>query len=325
VTTFGYVIPSFGPFIEPTAFTDLVQAGEELGYHDVWFGDHVVVPGYATHLTRPDWIDPLAACAFVLGRTSRIRVGTDVLVAPYRHPALVAKMVASVDRVGDGRITLGVGTGYLRGEFAILGLDPAERGEVTDEFLDVVRLLWDTEGPASYRGSHFQFDDAVFGPAPRQDPMPLWVGGNGPRALHRAATKGNGWHPLFPTPEGYAASKAVIESELPPGAPFTFSYSCAVTTLLDTAPSSFATGSWGETGAIPDDFLYAPPLPAASDGRPRFLGLPETVAADIDQYVAAGVEHFTLRFANGGPEVGVDQLLGQMQRFMDEVVPRLGS
>ena len=71
--TFGFVIPSFGPFTEPAAFADLVQAGEELGYHDVWFGDHVVVPGYAAHLTRPDWVDPLAACAFVLGHTTRLR------------------------------------------------------------------------------------------------------------------------------------------------------------------------------------------------------------------------------------------------------------
>ena len=100
MTSFGYVIPSVGPFTEPAAFADLVQAGEELRYADVWFGDHVVVPSYATGLTRPDWIDPLTACAFVLGRTTTLRAGTDVLVAPYRHPALAGQDggVAGPDR-----------------------------------------------------------------------------------------------------------------------------------------------------------------------------------------------------------------------------------
>ena len=96
--------------------------------------------------------------------------------------------------------------------------------------------------------------------------------------------------------------------------------------MLDTDPTSFATGSWGETGAIPDDFLYAPAaLPHRRRRTPRFLGTPETVAADIDTYISSGVRHFTLRFANGGPEVGVAELMAQMERFVTEVIPRLRS
>jgi alkanesulfonate monooxygenase SsuD/methylene tetrahydromethanopterin reductase-like flavin-dependent oxidoreductase (luciferase family) len=234
-------------------------------------------------------------------------------------------MVATADHLSGGRITLGVGTGYLRGEFEILGVDYAQRGAITDEFLDVVRVLWSSSDTAAYHGTHFEFDDAVFGPAPAQDPVPLWVGGNGRRARRRAAAKGNGWHPLFPTPEEYAAGRADILARRTPGSAFTFSYSCAVTTILDRTPPTYVTDTWGELEEIPEDFSYAPAVPMADDGRPRFVGTPDLVAADIEAYVAAGVEHFTLRFAHGGSDVGVAQLLGQMERFMTEIAPRFSG
>ncbi|HVX21217.1 MAG TPA: TIGR03619 family F420-dependent LLM class oxidoreductase [Acidimicrobiales bacterium] len=328
--SFGYVIPSFGPFVDPAAFTDLVQAGEDLGFADVWFGDHVVVPHYAAGLIHPDWVDPLAACLAGMGKGSRLRFGTDVLVGPYRHPALVAKMVASGIRLTGGRMVLGVGVGYLRGEFDILGADHRNRGAVTDEFLDVLRALWAGSGTVGYHGDHVTFDDAVFGPTP-SEPVPVWVGGNNPRARRRAATRGDGWHPLFPTPEGYAEGRRDIlahreeaghHDDGPDGRPFTFSYSCAVTAVLDALPADYRMGTWDEVPDIPADFSYSPPVPAAPDGRPRFVGTPDLVAADVAAYVAAGVDHFTLRFANGSPDVGVADLLSQMGRFADEVAPR---
>jgi probable F420-dependent oxidoreductase len=326
MTTFGYVIPSFGPFADPGAMAHLLQAGEDLGYADVWFGDHVVVPRYAAALTQPDWLEPLTACFLGLGRTTRLRFGTDVLVAPYRNPVLVAKMVATADHLSGGRLTLGVGVGYLRGEFAALGADYARRGDVTDEFLAVLRTLWSATGPIDYEGTDVTLHDVVFGPPPVQRPIPLWVGGNAPRALRRAADLGDGWHPLFPTPEQYAAARATILARRgADAAPFTFSYSCAVTTLLDRPPADFATGTWDELGDIPDDFSYAPPLPADPSGRPRFLGTVDQVADDIADYQRAGVEHFTLRFANGSPDVGVDDMTRSMERFVREVLPRVAT
>jgi probable F420-dependent oxidoreductase len=324
MTSFGFVIPGFGPFADPEAMVHLLQVGEDLGYDDVWFGDHVIVPSYAAHLTHPDWLEPLTACFMGMGRTTRLRFGTDVLVAPYRNPVLVAKMAATADHLSGGRLTLGVGVGYLRGEFAALGADYANRGAVTDEFLTVLRTLWESDGVVAHDGPTVQFSDAVFGPKPAQRPLPLWVGGNVPRALRRAADLGDGWHPLFPTPEQYAeARRTILDRRGPDAAPFTFSYSCAATSLLDREPTDFAAGTWDELGDIPDDFTYAPPLPADRDGRPRFLGTPDQVARDIEAYVAAGVEHFTLRFANGSPDVGVDDMVGQMQRFVAEVAPRI--
>jgi len=321
---FGFVIPAFGAFADPGVMAELVEIGEELDYAHVWFGDHVVVPSYAASITDPDWLDPLTCCFMGLARTSRIRFGTDVVVASYRHPALVAKMVATADHLSGGRMILGVGVGYLRGEFEILGASHAERGPVTDEHLDVLRLLWESDGAVvDHDGAHFPFRGAVFGPAPRQRPMPLWVGGNAPAALRRAASRGAGWHPLFPTPEQYAAGRARIEQlRADTSAPFDYSYSCGITMLLERTPEAYVADTWADQEGVPDDFQYAPPLPVAPEGRLRFVGTPDDVAADIADYAAAGVQHMALRFSYGGPDASIPDFIEQLRWFARDVAPR---
>lgn len=320
---FGFVIPAFGEFSSPHTMLALVELGESLGYGDVWFGDHVVVPGYAAGITDPGWLDPVTACCFALARTSRIRAGIEVLVAPYRHPALVAKMLATADHLSQGRMIPVVGVGYLRGEFAILGADHRTRGAVTDEHLEVLRLLWDGDGPVAHHGEHFDFDDAAFGPRTVQRPMPLWVGGNAPAARRRAARFGTGWHPLFPTPEQYAAGRTEILA-LREGTtePFRFSYTCGITTVLDTTPDAYVAETWAEQEGVPEDFAYAPPLPVTGSGRLRFVGTPDDIADDIADYAAAGVDHITLRFSYGGPDASVDDFASQLRRFATDVAPR---
>src|SRR5687768_7469217 len=125
MTSFGTVIPAFGPFADAGAMTELVDVGEALGFDDVWFGDHVIVPSYATAFTHPEWLDPLTCCFMGLGHTRRMRFGTDVLVAPYRNPILTAKMAATADHLSGGRVILAFGVGYLKGEFSALGADYA--------------------------------------------------------------------------------------------------------------------------------------------------------------------------------------------------------
>ncbi len=328
--TFGVVVPSVGAFADATVDAELTEAIESLGYDSIWYGDHVVVPSYAAHLVSPDWLDPIARCLVGLGRTTRLRFGTEVLVAPYRPPVLTAKLLATADVLSGGRLTPAFGVGYLRGEFAALGSPPVERrGEVPDEYLVVIRGLWRSEGATTHDGTHVRFADVHFGPRPVQDPMPLWVGGNGPAALRRAARLGTGWHPLFPTPEEYAAGRARV-TELRrecglEGSPFTFSFSCGTTRLLDDADGPYVTGSWADLDDVPDDFGYAPPMPCDEHGRPRFMGTPDQVVADVRRYVEAGVEHVVLRFATGGPETTPEQMLVQLERFAAEVLPRVGD
>ena len=213
--TFGVVIPPYGPFQDPEELWSVVAAAEELGFASVWFGDHIVVPPYAAALTPPDWFDAVALCLVGLGRTTTLRFGTDVLVAPYRRPVEFAHLAASADKLGGGRLTLGMGVGFLEGEFEALQTPYAERGAVTDEYLKVLRLLWESEGqPVSYSGRWVSFSNVLFGPAPAQKPLPLLVGGNGDRALRRAALLGDGWHPLFCSPEQYQAGRERIRQLL---------------------------------------------------------------------------------------------------------------
>jgi probable F420-dependent oxidoreductase len=324
VVSFGVVIPSVGEFIAPSVMADLIVLAEELGYDDIWFGDHIAVPSYASHLLSPDWLEPLAAAFVALGRTSRIQVGTDILVLPYRSPLLLAKMAASAQHASSGRLILGVGVGYLKGEFAALGAPYDRRGAATDEALKILDLLWSSGGkPVGHAGEFWSFEDVCLGPDPVGGRVPVWVGGNAPAALRRAARYGDGWHPLFPGPEQYAAGRAaIVDARAAAGEerPFTFSFSCAATELVAKAPDHYDTHVWSED--IPDDFSYAPPAPSAADGRPRFIGTPDDVAGDISLYADAGVEHITLRFANGSPGVSVAQLIEQARWFAEEITPR---
>lgn len=320
---YGVVIPANSQFADATAFADLVDAAEALGYHTAWFGDHIVIPSYAARLSSPQWIEPLAACLFGAGRTTRLRFGTDVLVLPYRNPVWLSQLVASADVLCGGRLTLGVGVGYIKGEFAALNTPPYEkRGAATDEYLEVLRTLWEASGPASYHGEFVQFDDVIAGPPPAQAPFPILVGGNHARARRRAATYGSGWHPLFPTPEGYAAGRTDIErrrAELGKTGPFTYSYSTATTRVILSDADWPGPINYAELGDIPDEYHYAPPLPTADGERPYFLGNPDQIRADVAAFEAAGVEHLTLRFWAIDATTTPADVIEQMRRFAELV------
>ena len=135
---FGVVVPTWGAFGEARKIRRLIQRAEELGYASVWVGDHLLLPDYAIHLSPANWYEAMACCLVGLGWTTRLRFGTDVLVAPYRDPRLLAKMAATADQLSGGRLTLGLGVGFLEGELRALGTDPGQRGAITDEVLAVM-------------------------------------------------------------------------------------------------------------------------------------------------------------------------------------------
>jgi probable F420-dependent oxidoreductase len=326
VTGFGVVIPSWGEYGDPGRIREVVVAAEELGYDTAWFGDHVVIPDYAAHISAPNWYEPLSCCIFGAGVTTTLRFGTDVLVVPYRNPVLLAKMLSTADQLCGGRLTLGTGVGYVSGEFEALDAPPyAERGAVTDEYLEVLHALWESDGSFSFDGRYVRLHDVQFAPSPAQQPFPVWVGGNGAAAYRRAAQHGTGWHPLFPTVDAYREGRAAIEERRAAEGrtgPFTFSYSCphtAVVTGRAAEPAHQA--SYADLGEVPDEYNYAPAPPTAPDGRARFVGTPEQLVDDVRAYVDAGVDHFALRFWAGTPGVAPAEVIDQMRRFATEVIP----
>lgn len=324
---FGVVVPTWGAFGDAAKIRRLVLRAESLGFASVWVGDHLLLPDYAVHLSPANWYEAMSCCLVGLGWTSTIRFGTDVLVAPYRDPRLLAKMAATADRLSDGRLTLGLGVGFLEGELRALGSDPRRRGEITDEVLVVLRRLFESEGPVGHAGPHVRFEPVHFAPKPLQRPLPLWVGGNGRRGQRRAALLGDGWHPLFPTPEQYAAGRDYIlglRAEQGLGA-FRFSYSCPECRIVD-GPASMPkeTGYAGLEG-LPPDYAYAPPPPRHPDGRPYFIGTADQLEGDLRSLAAAGAEHFVLRFWAGNPAAGIEDSLDQMERFATRVLPRFAG
>jgi probable F420-dependent oxidoreductase len=331
VTQFGVVIPANGEWGDRAMILDAIHAAEDLGFHTAWFGDHVVIPQYAAHLSEPRWFDSVSCMLVGAGATTTIRFATDVLVLPYRNPVVLSQILASGDQLSNGRLTLGVGVGYISGEFAAVGSPSYERrGAVTDEYLRAMRALWDGDGPVSFSGEWVQFADVLAEPKPAQTPFPVFVGGNGKRALQRAATLGNGWHPLFPTPENYAAGRTEIEriraeAGASAAGPFTFSYSCPlVHVMLDESERPTAV-PYTERSDIPDEYRYAPPFPVADGGRARFTGTPDDIAADVRAYVEAGVEHFALRFHIGEPGFDIARFTEQLERFSRLVIPNTGD
>ena len=297
---FGVAIPSYGADAVGSVVRDLVVAVEELGYASAWFPDHIAVPEADVGPSlSPPFFEPLTSCAFGLALTERIVLGTDVLVGPYRHPLVVAAMAATMGHLAGDRLVLGVGIGYLRGEFDALDVGPySERAARTEEFLRTLR---------SPPTTHVVLAPPV--------PVPVWVGGNGARAERRAALLGDGWHPLWMPADRYAAARTRIlamRAEAGLGGPFTFSYSCMATALLDKARTWPAPAPRPPIGS---DFRYQPEVWVADDNRPRFVGTPDEVAADLRLLEEAGVDHVVLRFGS------VDTR--PLERFAAEVLARI--
>jgi len=151
-------------------------------------------------------LDPFVALAFAAAATERLRLLTYLAVVPYRNPLLLAKSAASLDRLSNGRFTLGVGTGYHKTEFFALGVDFDTRNELFDEALDVLPLAWSGD-PFSYQGRHFDARGVVQRPRPAQQPIPIWIGGNSARSRRRVAERAQGWMPMGGTPELAATTR----------------------------------------------------------------------------------------------------------------------
>jgi probable F420-dependent oxidoreductase len=195
----GVNLLNFGPAGSPEALLRWTLAAEELGYDSVMVSDHVAVTSDVAEPYPETFQDPFVTLAWLAGHTSRVRLGTTVVILPYRHPALTARLAANVDHMSGGRLILGVGVGWSPLEFGALAVPFETRGRMTDEYIEAIRTLWTGEDEVSYEGETVSFK-GVHAIRPLQEPGPqIWVGGNGSLAIRRAVMRGDGWHPINQT------------------------------------------------------------------------------------------------------------------------------
>jgi probable F420-dependent oxidoreductase len=317
---FGFSLPGRGPLASPEQVLRLATRAETLRYHSVFVTDHVVLPASMARSTYPyattgqlpgganqDYLDPLALLGWLAHATTRIKLGTSVLVVPYRNPLVTAKILATIDRLSNGRLVLGVGVGWLREEFEALAAPPFdERGRVTDEYVALMRAAWTTD-PVSFTGRYYSVKDVHALPKPTQTRgIPIWIGGHTDAAIHRAATIGDGWHPL---------------ALRPPGLLLPDEFAAKVETLRAAArragrdPASIVVSL-----RVPMDVRSARQKAPGGD-RPMFQGTAAEVLGDVRRYAALGVSHFV--FDPVVPDLKV--VLASMERFAGDVRPKIAT
>jgi probable F420-dependent oxidoreductase len=300
---FGVGLPHFSRLASTEAIVTVAQQAEALGFDSVWVSDHIVVPRSAIPRFGEVFFEPFTTLAYVAGKTRRIRLGTSVIILPYRHPLFMGKALATLDVLSGGRVIVGAAVGWLAEEFEALGIPFTERGARSDEALKVMRALW-TEAEPKFEGRFFRFGQIRAEPKPLQKPHPpIWIGGNSPAAFRRAAEFGDAWHPSHRPVEEIAAGARQFK---------------ALAKARGRDPKSL-------------EIVARAPLRVITNGdapepRPLLVGTPEQIVNDIGKYKEAGVTGFMFDTYYGNPAVNDQDLKGvlaTLEAFSQSVRPRV--
>jgi probable F420-dependent oxidoreductase len=315
----GFNAPVAGPLAQPETLTRICASGEAMGFDFATFSDHVVIPTtinarypysetgeFPTGSAAAGRHEQLTEIAFVAAKTSRLRLVSSVMVVPHRPAVLCAKILSTIDVLSGGRLTVGIGAGWLQEEFEAIGAPPfAARGAVTDEYLQAFRVLWSQEDPR-FSGEHVKFAGIVFAPKPVQKPgPPIWVGGESGPALRRTARFGDAWYPIGTNPAHPLDSLA--------------RYRAGIARLRKAiADAGRDPASVGLAYRVAKHGEEVPRK--ASDGERRlFSGSAADIAADLRDLRDLGVTDIDFSF----PGASAEALLDAMKRFRDDVVSRL--
>jgi probable F420-dependent oxidoreductase len=209
--TYPLVSHPYDPaFVSKDALVRFAQTAEAAGFDGIGFTDHPAPSHKWLQAGGHDALDPFAALAFVAAVTDRVLLIPNIVVLPYRNPFIVAKAVATIDALSEGRFVLATATGYLRSEYLALGVEYDERNELFDEAITALRGIWTTDDFA-FEGRTFTARGQTANPKPQR--LPIWIGGNSQRARQRVADVGDGWNP-FPSPAALSrtAKTPVLET-----------------------------------------------------------------------------------------------------------------
>lgn len=208
--TFGLFSINTPPCLDPTIAARVAQAAEKAGLDSLWAGEHVVLPDpqVAPSPLAPEdpILDPIVSLTFMAAHTSHILLGTGIIILPQRNPLVLAKELASLDTLANGRLLFGIGVGYLQPEFRALGIPFEDRGARTEEYLDAMRAIWTQEKPA-YHGTYVSFEGVQAHP---QRQIPIVIGGRSPAAYRRSIEDAMGWYGYALRPDDTARILADI-------------------------------------------------------------------------------------------------------------------
>jgi probable F420-dependent oxidoreductase len=304
---FGFGLPSS---MNSDDICRFARKAEELGFESVWAADHIVLPTAGTNqypytadgsFSRPSdapFLEPFTVLGFVAGCTRTIRIGSTVVILPYRHPIMQAKMFATLDVLSKGRLTCGVGVGWLEKEFQVLDKPYADRGAMTTEYLAILKNLWTQTDPV-FEGQFHQYEGIKFEPKPLQKPHPpIWVGGHSRPALRRAAQFGDAWHPTRQTPEYVAEHLPYLWEQAK-----AFGRDPEDITISLKRTLHFTDIDVGESGNVMS--------------KAAMIGTTREVIDDVRHCQELGIQQLTYDFRVSKPEE-CDRVL---EHFAEEVVP----
>ena len=281
----------------------MAERAEAAGFDSVWIGDSLIA--------KPRH-EPLTLLAAVAARTKRVRLGTGVLLPALRNPLVLAQIVATLDRIAEGRVILGVGIAAdapaIRREFAAAGVPWERRVGRYLETLEICRALWSRDG-VSFSGKHFTLDNVTMEPKPhRPGGPPIWIGGSGPTAL-RDAARYDAWFPTGPGVDFFAEHFPRVQAAARAAgrAPDAVTGAAYVTLALDASPAAAEQRLHGFL-----ETYYATPAKVIRARQAGYSGPLEGAAEFLQRWIDAGAQHLALRFAGGDQLAQVDEVAAKL-------------
>jgi len=285
----GVVLPTYRRLASAENIRRAAQLSESLGFDSVWVTDHVVIPSSSVEAFGPTFYEAVTVMSYVAGITRRVAIGAAILIVPYRHPLVLAKMLATADRLSGGRLIVGAGLGWLESESDLLGVPHRRRARIADEALAAMRACWESDEP-EFHGDFHDFAGFHFAPRPHDNRrLPVLVGGASTAALRRAARFGDGWIGDGQTFEELDVALRQLALELGAQGRDLSEVEIAMRTGLQVAADAEAiTESPSEKGWKSEEFVTA--------GRTPFRGLRAEVVADFRRAAELGVGHLVFEF-----------------------------
>ncbi len=317
--TFGVVLPDYcggswkGGYMSADDLTSYCKEVEKLGYTSIWHAEHYVM---APPILSTSWYEPLITMSAVASAVKKVKIGTAILILPLRNPGVLAKEVATLDILSNGRLMLGVAIGWLDKEYELVGVSMKERGKRFEEAINVMKLLWTSES-ASWEGRFWQFKEIRLEPKPIQKPHPPIIIGAGGRSLNdpnrlerllkRAAELGDGWYAATYVPTEYIRKSVEIlrrhlkalkkdESDF-------HMMSHKYVYLLD-----------GREGRAAEEVSQVLAMPLDEAKKQYFICNKAELAKRIDEQIAAGLTHFNL--------IPLTRDLDVLEYVANEIMPR---